>query len=464
VRLSNTDVTVIAETSTKSSSSPDKVPEDAPDGAVAISTLDELKGFIRGNEVYGYLTNNIEDTLDWEGIGAQTVFSAERTLNGNGYSIKLADTTSTKTGNNGNTSGYAEGFVDPLETNSSIAGVAIRRSYGMLVDYNLGTIKNVKFIYNSTSATIKNNDQDGSGGDKTMYANFVGIVCGTNTGRIENCDLDVSGAFTYNYENGKIGDDSSNRNNRFDTMWGGIAGRNGGVIKNITAQYTSFTLNLYTKAQNTKTGTGTKATNAKSCAGGIAGRNVVGTTNEIKDTEVSNIIILGSGVKFNVSADGVDPLFADPEVFREYGAVVCGNSNYSHGVGDKADKQAKVDNIIVDFEVTGSFTMGTKMSRNAVVFCGKSTNVTILTVSDKVSDNQHVDYQTDHCNCGANNNEGEHETGYGNLIHTGDHSNVTVGFDEQGNQVITVAPKDKEKAILGEIAFTKYSGKGTVTD
>ncbi|MDE6211608.1 MAG: hypothetical protein K2G42_06515 [Clostridia bacterium] len=458
VRLSNTDVTVIAETSTKSSTTPDGVPEDAPDGAVAISTLDELKSFIRGEAVYGYLTQDIEDTLDWEGVGAQTVFATERTLNGNGFTIKLADSSS---GNNGNTSGYAEGFIDPLETNTSIAGLAIRRNYGMLVDYNLGTIKNVKFVYNFTSATIKNNDQDGSGGDKTMYANYVGIVCGTNTGRIENCDLNVSGAFTFNYENGKIGDDSDNRNNRFDTFWGGIAGRNGGVIKNITAQYKDFTLNIYTNAQNTKTGSigNRKPTEARSFGGGIAGKNALNTAS------VSEIVILGSNVNFNMTASGQTAGLTSANTYRGYGSVVCSNSSYSHGVGASADAQGKVDNIIVDFEVVNNnHNMGDYVSRNSVVFCGKSTDVTILKTTDKTVNNQHVDYQTDNCNCGVSGNDGEHQTGYGNLIHTGEYSNVTVGFDEQGNQVITVEPKDKEKSMLGEIAFTKYEKRGTVTD
>ncbi|MDE7192060.1 MAG: hypothetical protein K2O35_06300 [Clostridia bacterium] len=453
VRLSNTDVTINAQTSTKSSVTPDGVPEDAPDGAVAISTLDELKSFIRGNEAYGYLTNNIEGTLDWDGVGSQSILAAGRTFDGNGFSLTLADA------DTGLNVGYAGDFADPLETNSTIAPYAKKRSYGMFVDYNLGTIKNVKFKYNSTSGNLQNSDQDGSGGDKTMYANYVGIVCGTNTGRIENCDLDVSGTFTYNFTNGAINDESDNKNNRFETIWGGIAGRNGGVIKGITAQYANFVLNVQTTAQNKKSGFMGIVTQisaeAKSCAGGIAGRNAVSTA------EVSNIIILGTNVKFAVLATSNK----NASVYREYGAVVCGNSKYSHGVGGSADEQAKVDNIIVDFEVVEpNFTMGNKMSRNGVVFCGKSTNVTIFKVTDKVDENQHVDYQTDHCNCGVSGNGGEHQTGYGNLIHTGDHSNVTVGFDNQGNQVITVEPKDKQNSVLGEIAFTKYEKRGTVTD
>lgn len=449
VRLSNTEVTINAQTSTKSG--------EIPDGATEITDVEELKDFITGSDTYGYLANDIADTLDWTGIGARQIFAEGRTLDGNGHSITLADTDGS-----GKLEGYAGDFTDPLDTNNAtIASFAKKRNYGMLVDYNLGTIKNVKFIYNSSTQTLQNSDLDGSSGDKTMYANYVGIVCGTNSGTIEHCDLTVSGAFTYKYQNGKIGDGSNGRHSRYNTFWGGIAGRNGGTISNITANYTNFTIDVYTKAQNTtnRSGLDQIATDAYSCAGGISGNNALGKAS------VSEIIITGNNINFKMTADGTKGyLGSSPSVFKFFGLVVCSNSAYSHGAGATQDEQGKVDNIIVDATLGNncSHSMDNKVSRNGVVACGRSTNVTILTTSDTTVDNQHIDYQTDNCNCGVSGNTGQHKVNYGNLIHTGDYSNVTVGFDEDNNQVIKVTPK--ENSILGEFTFQKYEDKGTVTD
>lgn len=460
VNLSNTDVTVDAQTSTKSQAEENII-------GTPIATAEELQAFIRGTDTYGYLTSD-DIVLDWEGVGSQSIFAAGRVLDGNGHTLTLTES------HGGKNAGYAGDFTDPLERRGGdIAKMAKRRNYGMLVDYNLGTIKNIKFIYNSTSPEVHSNDDDGNGGDKTMYANYVGLVCGTNTGRIENCDINVSGSFTYKYADASIGDTSSDKNNRFETYWGGIAGRNGGVITNITAVYTDFTLDLQTTASNRVKGAfgivRNEATDAKSIGGGIAGRNDAVTDADITKTEISNIIVMGS-IHPMMKSTKMDYMTNYGTRYGEFANVVNTNSKYSHGIGSNADTQAKVDNIIVDLEVNydnaSQTTMGEYYSRNAVVHCGKATNVTILNVgSDRVVGNQHVDYQTDHCNCGeATNSDSQHSYGYGNVIHTGDHSNVTVGFDENNNQVITVTPKDKTTSILGELVFTKYSEKGTVSD
>ena len=461
ITLSNTDVTVDVQTSTKSQAEENII-------GTPIATAEELQAFIRGTDTYGYLTSD-DIVLDWEGVGSQSIFTAGRVLDGNGHTLTL------KEADAGKNAGYAESFKDPLERrDESIANLAKKRNYGMLVDYNLGTIKNIKFVYNSTSAEVTNNDQDGNSGEKTLYANYVGLVCGTNTGRIENCDLNVSGSFTYKFNIGKINDTSDGKNSRFETYWGGIAGRNGGIITNITAHYDDFTLNMQTTAGNrSKTGLFGNwedvVTDAKSIGGGIAGRNDAVTDEDVTKTEISNIIVVGS-INPKMNSTPQDKTFTKGKRYGEFANVVNSNSKFSHGIGDKADKQAKVDNIIVDLDVnydqSSQTTMGEYYSRNAVVHCGKATNVTILNVgSDRVVGNQHVDYQTDHCNCGeATNSDSQHSYGYGNVIHTGDHSNVTVGFDENNNQVITVTPKDKTTSILGELAFTKYSEKGTVSD
>ncbi len=460
ITLSNTDVTVDVQTSTKSQAEENII-------GTPIATAEELQAFIRGTDTYGYLTSD-DIVLDWEGVGSQSIFTAGRVLDGNGHTLTL------KEADAGKNAGYAESFRDPLERRGgTIADLAKRRNYGMLVDYNLGTIKNIKFVYNSESPEVHSNDDDGNGGDKTMYANYVGLVCGTNTGRIENCDLKVSGSFTYKFADAKINDTSDGKNSRFETYWGGIAGRNGGIITNITAHYDDFTLNMQTTAGNRSKGFFGNwedvVTDAKSIGGGIAGRNDAVTDEDVTKTEISNIIVVGS-INPKMNSTPQDKTFTKGKRYGEFANVVNSNSKFSHGIGDKADKQAKVDNIIVDLDVnydqSSQTTMGEYYSRNAVVHCGKATNVTILNVgSDRVVGNQHVDYQTDHCNCGeATNPDSQHSYGYGNVIHTGDHSNVTVGFDENNNQVITVTPKDKTTSILGELVFTKYSEKGTVSD
>ena len=461
ITLSNTDVTVDVQTSTKSQAEENII-------GTPIATAEELQAFIRGTDTYGYLTSD-DIVLDWEGVGSQSIFTAGRVLDGNGHTLTL------KEADAGKNAGYAESFRDPLERrDETIANLAKKRNYGMLVDYNLGTIKNIKFIYNSTSPEVHSNDDDGNGGDKTMYANYVGLVCGTNTGRIENCDINVSGSFTYKYADASIGDTSSDKNNRFETYWGGIAGRNGGVITNITAVYTDFTLDLQTTASNRVKGAfgivRNEATDAKSIGGGIAGRNDAVTDADITKTEISNIIVMGS-IHPMMKSTKMDYMTNYGTRYGEFAAVVSTNSQYSHGIGASADAQAKVDNIITALNVdyaNASQTMGDAVSMNAVVFCGKATNVTMLATTDKLVTingvKQHVDYQTDHCNCGVAGNPGEHEAGYGNVIHTGEYSNVTVGFDNDGKQTITVTPKDKANSILGELAFTKYTGRGTTED
>lgn len=455
VRLSNTDVTINAGSSVKSN--------EYPADAVAISTSEELQKFIRAEEGfdgdYGYLTADI--ALDWTGTGSQQILAEDRTLDGNGWTLTLSDADGTKV------VGYENAdFVDPLGngadpevTDSNVLTYAPKRNYGLLVDYNLGTIKNFKFVYNTSADNCKTIQNYGDGNNTAaMYSNNVGIVCGTNTqtGRIENCDLSVSGKFSFYYNNGTI-DDVDTRKNRFETSWGAIAGRNGGVITNITAEYGDFTLDLNTVAKNKQEGSfwSRKGTSAKTMAGGIVGRNALSTA------RITNIVIISKAdttfsPKLQSTAVNVGSNEGDTKADRygEFGAVVSANSAYSHGVGESAPAQAKVDNIIVNLNVdlnNASHTMGSTVSSNGVVFCGKATNVTVF--NDQIN--------TDSCGCEPGNSAAQHEVGYGNVVHTDEHTNIAVGFDSVGNQVITVTPKDpnNKNIMLGEVYFTKYSGK-----
>ncbi len=455
VRLSNTDVTINAGSSVKSN--------EYPADAVAISTSEELQKFIKAEEgfdgYYGYLTADI--TLDWTGTGSQQILAEDRTLDGNGWTLTLAD-------EDGSTvAGYdSADFVDPLGngadpevTDSNVLTYAPKRNYGLLVDYNLGTIKNFKFVYNTSVDNCKTIQNYGDGNNTAaMYSNNVGIVCGTNTqmGRIENCDLTVSGKFSFYYNNGKI-NDVDTRKNRFETAWGAIAGRNGGVITNITAEYGNFTLDLNTVAQNDQQGGpfSRKGTSAKTMAGGIVGRNALSTA------IITNILIISKAdttfsPKLQSTAVRAGSSEGSEKAARygEFGAVVSANSAYSHGVGESAPAQAKVDNIIVNLNVdlnNASHTMGSTVSSNGVVFCGKATNVTVF--NDQIN--------TDNCGCEPGNKGAQHEPGYGNVVHTDEHTNIAVGFDSKGNQIITVTPKapDNKNLMLGEVYFTKYSGR-----
>lgn len=462
--ITNTDVTVDAKSSTRTD-------ETIPDGVdvTEIATAEGLQEFINlavedGHRYYGILTADI--ALDWSGVGSQAYLAEQKTIDGNGHTVTLSDAqaianVSNKTGDNASLSGsdgvvagVQGGFTDPLDGSTNSAG----RNYGMFVDFNMGTIKNIKFCYSQTAHSVANNKN-------VLNKNYIGIVCGTNAGTISNCDLKVEGSNDARAEFGYYycqGSGSGQVTEIFTTIFGGIAGRNGGVISGITATYSNFNLIVNTRGQSS----GFRATaDARVSIGGIAG--VMYSTK----AECSNIIILAEDtMDVTMTAQRQNAVTASGVAYREIAAVVPGNSEYSHGeggIGSSESTQGMVNNIIVDFNANvNSHTMGDTYSRNGVVFCGRSYNVTMLIITNKYPDglNQHIDYQTDNCNCITSNDGRQHEMGYGNVIHTGNYSNVTVGFDEEYNQVITVEPKDKEKSMLGEIAFNKYSGRSTTTE
>ncbi|MDE5654303.1 MAG: hypothetical protein K2I46_01680, partial [Clostridia bacterium] len=284
---------------------------------------------------------------------------------------------------------------------------------------------------------------------------------------------------TYNYTSGSVNtsdfDDGNVAKEGFALLFGGIAGRNAGKITFITAQYTGFDATMKVTAQN-GSGLSKKRAHSRISAGGISG------TMYSNKSEISNIIIMGRTSSFSLSgtASQNTGTNARAQIFMFGGAVVASNSAYSRaegGIGQAVGTQGLVNNIITDFDVTwnglgisgstltdqGTVHAPTEASNNAVVYCGKAYNVTILNMKrDNWVTNQHVDYQTDHCNCGVSGNSGEnHETGYGNVVHTGDYSKVTVGIDADGSQIINVVPKDTVNSIIGEVKFTKYTGRGS---
>ena len=485
VNLVSTSVNVSANTSTEGVGA--NKPAEAPADAVAIGNAGDLKKFLSNtspfNVSYGYLTADM--TLNWDRVGSNVAFGSGRVINGNGWTVTLE-------GSNGK----ADGFKDSM---AALNGW----DYGLFVAYNEGTIKNIKFKYNQ-NLTIENNaitwdtpaiGSYDSSSSLDVLPNYAGFVCGTNaaSGIITNCDLDISGSMTYNYTNGRLKtetltltDLSEPANNGFAINFGGITGRNAGSIKNITANYNNgFTGNYTVTARNHVKVALTwwpNRANATVRWGGIAG------TMYSNSSEIRNVIITGRGANVTMNTEYMQNTSSTSDRARRFNlaaAIVASNSEYSRaegGIGQKVNTQATVDNIIMDLQVnynnlgmSGAAQSGNPelnpentASNNAVVYCGKATNVTVLTVSDRhvTQDDiiQHVDYQTDHCNCGASGNSGEnHEMGNANVVYTDNYSDATVGMDAAGNQYITGTLKQEtaSKTILGDFNFTKYAKRGT---
>lgn len=388
VVLSNTDF-VTADTSVKTDG-------ELASGSVAISSARALRSFLQGSDPNGHLTADI--VFDWSGeVGSGITFESGRTLDGRGHKITLVDAEANAV--------VTESDDDASHKNGE--GKATDTKYALFVKYNRGTIKNVNFVYDASQTVVNNG---------SASRNSIGIVCAENTGRIEHCDLNVSGEYKFYFIGG-----SSNDSNAFATEFGGIAGRNGGVITHISARYNNFTLRVRTKARRSS---GTGSVDAKTLAGGIAG---IMTAN---NAECSNIIIIGNEVTFHLTADRYKGLFSEGSAFRQAGAIVSGNSSYSHGT------PAKVDNIISDF--SPSFTEAvtdSSLSANALIHCGKVTNATILDTRGGG-----INLQTDNCDCGTNGNAGEHEVNYANIIDLDKWTRATVSFSDDGKQIIDFKP------------------------
>lgn len=420
---------------------------------VAISTQDELKKFIRADNAgddeifncdYGYLTADIE--LDWQGVGARQILAEGRTVDGNGYRVVLSDCDS---GGGESVEGYAgEDFVDTMESNAYAEDCAdsAKRQYGMFVDYNLGTIKNIEFVYESDSREIFNN----SDGDASTYANYVGIICATNLGRIENCDLRASGSLTYKNTDGSISDKSVRKDDRFFTIFGGYAGRNCGIIVNVTAVYEDFYLDISTVADNTGAFASKISTDAKTFAGGIAGVMAFAQSDiDMQNVpECRNIVVIAQRTDLALTAESCSAsVGAKGKTLSVGAAVVVGNSPYSYGV------EGIVDNVVVDFDCSYSRSQSVPekdFSRNAVVYCGGNTNVTILNLGNKEND-----LQTDSCDCGENGAQGWHNTSLGNYLDIGEGADVTVSVDGDGQRIDV---KPGSGFVLGEAVFEKYIG------
>lgn len=463
-------------------------PADAPADAVAINDQSSLGTFLDGGASYGYLTADFD--LNWSGTGTDKALAEGRTIDGNGHAVTLKDD-----------DGDANQYRDQLGTHIDFTG---GMDYGMFVAYNAGTIKNVKFRFDSGSGklTIKNDRNN-------IVPNYAGLVCGTNapTGVISNCDLDANGAIKYEFGYGTLNIEAYDSGDRlvrkaFSLCFGGIAGRNAGLITNVKTNYTGttnvggyqcFDISLNVTAANSTKGavvTWQQRADARAFCGGISG------TMYSANSEISNIILTGNVAMYMATESHQNTGTSERAHSCAIGAAVVGaNSSYSEaegGIGGGASSQGTVDNIIQGLNVRYNNYLGfspnansgnptpkfpDEYSDNATVFCGKATNVTLIrdSIDGKIVNGQKVHYQTDHCNCGVGTNAGQHDAGYSNLVYADAHSDITVDmqaeFDETGNpvlngkdrqvykQVIKVTPNDVNNYMLGEFKFTKHMGR-----
>lgn len=356
----------------------------APYDAVAIATAEELRDFLNGSASYGYLTADL--SYDKEAMASARTFAEGRTLNGNGHTLTLTATVSNATSEN----------------------------FGLLVDVNEGTLENLKVVY-SSNLTV--------GNAGTVWAqNNVGILTGKNSGIIRNCDLSVSGSFTYNYNNSQI-DAVENKNEVFVTAFGGFAGANSNLITNILLQYQGAQIAL-----NTTAGSATQTRlDAKAVFGGAVGASLDASS------ECSNVIAVSdASTNVSLSASATDGDGETGVSYREAAAVQANISASPNLAG-------KVDNVITYWQGNyNSLSNATSVSKNAVVNSGSATNVTAVDMSLGLYKDQ---MQTGHVNFITLNN-----------------STAKISVRD-GVQYLQMTPSDNR--VMATQEFKKYSALNT---
>ena len=356
----------------------------APSDAVAIATAEELRDFLNGSASYGYLTADL--SYDKEAMASARTFAEGRTLNGNGHTLTLTATVSNATSEN----------------------------FGLLVDVNEGTLENLKVVY-SSNLTV--------GNAGTVWAqNNVGIFTGKNSGIIRNCDLSVSGSFTYNYNNSQI-DAVENKNEVFVTAFGGFAGANSNLITNILLQYQGAQIAL-----NTTAGSATQTRlDAKAVFGGAVGASLDASS------ECSNVIAVSdASTNVSLSASATDGDGETGVSYREAAAVQANISASPNLAG-------KVDNVITYWQGNyNSLSNATSVSKNAVVNSGSATNVTAVDMSLGLYKDQ---MQTGHVNFITLNN-----------------STAKISVRD-GVQYLQMTPSDNR--VMATQEFKKYSALNT---
>lgn len=173
-----------------------------PSNATAINNETDLKNVINGNGV-GYLNANV--SLNWGNTGNTNKFSG--TIYGQGKTITLLSS--------------GEDWKDAQRIDGT---TGINRCTGAFVGLNAGKIYDVTFKYEGTSSS------------KRTWAitspkhtiSTMGIVCGENTGTIQNVRLDMN--YAYIRFHAGVAADSGNGNK---IIFGSICGAQSGILNNV---------------------------------------------------------------------------------------------------------------------------------------------------------------------------------------------------------------------------------------
>ncbi len=214
-----------------------KVYDVKEEGTGSISSADELAAFLNGTGAYSsiysaYLTQDIEYTSSTTVIA--TTFAAERTLDGNGYSIIFnATTPGTSNGTRTDTAydsmiiGTNEGIVKNLKVvfsgrNKFTSPTATNNCFSALVSYNLGVIENVSVIVEDGAifAGEPGNPHSTNGGSA-----FFGLVTAYNKGYVGYAGAYLgTGAQIEHWG-------SSNQSSGRTCYTGGLVGYNEGTVE-----------------------------------------------------------------------------------------------------------------------------------------------------------------------------------------------------------------------------------------
>lgn len=414
-----------------------------------IATAEEFYAFLQSAKPYGLLTDNI--MVNWSDLRGDTLASNAtfvladfKTFDGNGYTVTLTPTI----GGSGNRK------VDVKNVNidgTDYGSDAATRTIGLFVAQNYGTIKNTHFVYAPNDYFTLNATAN--------YSNRVGIICGTNDGKINNISLDINQGFKYMQdEQGGTSTDNS----AWTVLMGGVTGYQRASVTDVTVRMAQgVELFAYCDSNPGKSIGIEKTVNARASIGGVVGRL---QSIEKKDkAEVRNIIFEAlSGAK--LTADVYKG--SRGTAYREQAIIVAANSTYS---GTEHSLFGTIDNVIYKIPQVqnglylNSTPTDASWGRNSIVHCGEVSNAT--TFMKELSTSTSRDHlQLDNCGCDANNTGAEHTYNVPNFVYANGVGTFSVGFDADGNQVINAkaggndAAKSYDDFIYGIGSKKLFSG------
>lgn len=450
---------------------------DAPitSGGTPIATVAELKSFLKGSELNGYLTNNISgfywDKLANDRQGASTIqFAKGRTLDGNGYTVTVGlDNTVTDEFPMITTASAVElKWTDCVKGSEGMSSTAFASS--LFIAVNQGTVKNLNMDvmltkYQKLEWVPSGGRNDyGNTGDRSAnsQALFFGFMTGVNFGYISNSTVNFKES-SQEFKLSNANTSSSHqwaKEERNDLEFGGFAGVNSGEISYVTANIDKqVAIESISSNQNSFwPGINAGNSSARAIYGGIVGRMQSDPTAEPNQVDIttallSNSIISGKGNAFIYSrrngSGGV--------LYNHVGAAVGSNSPYSGTVVNPTRGQSYgiIDGIISSY--TGNLkkegvsewssagsTSGQVPSptSRAIVDCGKISNVMFADAYDG-----HID------NCGCVGGE-----------HIATRANGIKAVYGEGNLTMSFSRTDTSSAALIFELTPKAGASGMVDD